>query len=66
MGVALIIAGIGARYVPTTSESVSQQWGAVVATGTFIYTSTFGATWLTVPWLYPTGEESGDDEQTLM
>lgn len=51
MCIALIIAGIGARYVTSTSPKVSQQWGAVVAFGTFLYTSTFGSTWLTVPWL---------------
>lgn len=31
----------------------ANQWGAAAASMVFIYTFIFGATWLTVPWLYP-------------
>lgn len=31
----------------------ANQWGAGAASMVFIYTFVFGATWLTVPWLYP-------------
>ena len=31
----------------------SRRYGAASAAFIFIFTSTFGATWLTVPWLYP-------------
>lgn len=56
MGLALIIAGVGARYSMDASltSHIRQSWGAVVTTGVFVYTATFGASWLTVPWLVPT------------
>lgn len=31
----------------------ASQYGAAAASMIFIFTSVFGATWLTVPWLYP-------------
>ncbi len=31
----------------------AQAYGAAAASFVFIFTSIFGATWLTVPWLYP-------------
>ncbi|KFZ18434.1 hypothetical protein V501_01211 [Pseudogymnoascus sp. VKM F-4519 (FW-2642)] len=31
----------------------ANQWGAAAATMIYVYTFIFGATWLTVPWLYP-------------
>jgi hypothetical protein len=31
----------------------ASSYGAATASMIFIFTSTFGATWLTVPWLYP-------------
>ncbi|CDZ98692.1 general substrate transporter [Phaffia rhodozyma] len=54
MGISLILAGVAAKYVTKTDGSQQAAYGAVVATFVFVYTSTFGATWLTVPWLYPT------------
>ncbi|KAH9468458.1 hypothetical protein Pst134EA_009002 [Puccinia striiformis f. sp. tritici] len=56
MGISLLICGIAARYVTDISLSSAdrQSWGNVVTAFTFIYTATFGATWLTVPWLVPT------------
>ena len=50
MGAALIIAGVAARYVYATTGAQQERYGAVVTTFVFVYTSTFGATWLTVPW----------------
>ncbi|KAG0151084.1 hypothetical protein CROQUDRAFT_37230 [Cronartium quercuum f. sp. fusiforme G11] len=56
MGLALIIAGVGAKHSGDQAlrQSVRESWGAVVTAGVFVYTATFGATWLTVPWLVPT------------
>ncbi|KAI7959794.1 hypothetical protein MJO29_004862 [Puccinia striiformis f. sp. tritici] len=56
MGISLLICGIAARYVADISLSSDerQSWGNVVTAFIFIYTATFGATWLTVPWLVPT------------
>lgn len=31
----------------------ASSYGAAAASMIFIFTSTFGATWLTVPWVYP-------------
>jgi MFS family permease len=33
--------------------NVANQWGAAAASMVYLYTFVFGATWLTVPWLYP-------------
>ncbi|WRT65457.1 uncharacterized protein IL334_002400 [Kwoniella shivajii] len=54
MAICLAFCTVGARYAVRTEGKEQAAWGAVVATFTFIYTSTFGASWLTVPWLYPT------------
>ena len=42
---------INAREAGNASSASS--YGAAAASMIFIFTSTFGATWLTVPWLYP-------------
>jgi hypothetical protein len=34
-------------------EGLASSYGIAAASMIFVYTSTFGATWLTVPWLYP-------------
>lgn len=31
----------------------ASKWGAAAAAMIYLYTFVFGATWLTVPWLYP-------------
>ncbi|KAI8452709.1 general substrate transporter [Phakopsora pachyrhizi] len=56
MGICLLVCGIAARYATDAeiSDETRQNWGAVVTTFIFLYTATFGATWLTVPWLVPT------------
>ena len=42
---------INAKADGNTGQASS--YGAAAASMIFIFTSTFGATWLTVPWLYP-------------
>lgn len=50
MGFSLILCGIAGRVVadPASSTAVQRQWGIVLAAFIFLYTATFGATWLTV------------------
>lgn len=43
--------GIDATAAGDTEKA--SQYGAAAASMIFIFTSVFGATWLTVPWLYP-------------
>ncbi len=43
--------GINATAAGETAKAA--QYGAAGASMVFIFTSVFGATWLTVPWLYP-------------
>lgn len=44
-------AGLDARSLGNVDTA--NQWGAAAASFVFVYTFVFGATWLTVPWLYP-------------
>ena len=53
MALILLIAGILDKYAQMKGPN-QRAFGAGVATMTFLYTATFGATWLTTPWLYPT------------
>lgn len=53
MGIVLLIGGILDMYAQEAGPH-QRQFGAGVATMTFLYTAVFGATWLTTPWLYPT------------
>lgn len=53
MALILLIAGILDMFAQKPGPS-QKGFGAGVATMTFLYTATFGATWLTTPWLYPT------------
>ena len=53
MALELLIAGILDKYAAIKGPN-QRAYGAGVATLTFLYTATFGATWLTTPWLYPT------------
>ena len=52
-GIALILAGALARLLKDNPDKASQ-YGAACALFIFIYTFIFGATWLTIPWVYPT------------
>lgn len=45
--------GLNARADGNTS--VANEWGAAAASIVYLYTFIFGATWLTVPWLYLAG-----------
>ena len=53
MALILLIAGILDKYANAKGPN-QKAFGAAVAAFTFLYTATFGASWLTVPWLYPT------------
>ncbi|GAC94853.1 sugar transporter [Pseudozyma hubeiensis SY62] len=61
MGISLLIAGVAAKYAleygagsAMENLPLAKRWGAALAAMVFLYTATFGATWLSVPWLYPT------------
>ncbi|GAA5954950.1 hypothetical protein JCM8115_005577 [Rhodotorula mucilaginosa] len=49
---ALIMAGVFVHLLTVHPEKTAQYGGAATAM-VFLYTATFGATWLTVPWIYP-------------
>lgn len=53
MAIVLLIGGILDMYAQEAGPN-QRKYGAGVAAMTFLYTATFGATWLTTPWLYPT------------
>ncbi|KAK4120147.1 general substrate transporter [Parathielavia appendiculata] len=56
-GVAMFLAGAFSRLGQDARNagdmSKASSYGAAAASFVFIFTSVFGATWLTVPWLYP-------------
>ncbi|KAI9811426.1 MAG: hypothetical protein M1827_005409 [Pycnora praestabilis] len=52
MGISMFLSG-GFSRVAIEHPDKAAQWGAAAASFTFIFTAAFGATWLTVPWLYP-------------
>ncbi|TFY61418.1 hypothetical protein EVJ58_g4528 [Rhodofomes roseus] len=52
-GIALFLAGGFSRLLKEHPEH-SAQYGGAAALFVFMYTATFGATWLTIPWVYPT------------
>ncbi|GAB1197822.1 hypothetical protein APSETT444_007125 [Aspergillus pseudonomiae] len=56
-GIAMFLAG-GFSYLCKQANAAgdtgkASSYGAAAASMVFIFTSVFGATWLTVPWLYP-------------
>ncbi|KAM5465086.1 putative dihydrolipoyl dehydrogenase [Microsporum audouinii] len=57
MGIAMFLAGgfsrLGLDATAAGDAGKASQYGAAAASMIFIFTSVFGATWLTVPWLYP-------------
>ncbi|KAH7925932.1 hypothetical protein BV22DRAFT_1033432 [Leucogyrophana mollusca] len=53
MAIFLLAGGILDKYAQAGGPNQRAFGGAVVAM-TFLYTGTFGATWLVTPWLYPT------------
>ena len=52
-GISLILAGVFARLLKDHPEKAAQ-YGGAAALFVFMYTFIFGATWLTIPWVYPT------------
>ncbi|THH12444.1 hypothetical protein EW146_g7693 [Bondarzewia mesenterica] len=52
-GIALFLAGGFGRLLKDHPEKASQ-YGGASAFFIFLYTAIFGATWLTIPWVYPT------------
>ncbi|TVY68688.1 Sugar transporter STL1, partial [Lachnellula suecica] len=56
-GVAMFLAGgmarLGINATAAGETAKAAQYGAAAASMIFIFTFVFGATWLTVPWLYP-------------
>ena len=56
-GIAMFLAGafskLGMQATADGDLSKANSYGAAAASFVFIFTSVFGATWLTVPWLYP-------------
>ncbi|TFK79381.1 general substrate transporter [Polyporus arcularius HHB13444] len=52
-GISLILAGAFARLLKDHPEK-SAEYGGAAAFFVFLYTFVFGATWLTIPWVYPT------------
>ena len=52
-GILLILAGAFARLLKDNPDKATQ-YGGAAALFVFMYTAVFGATWLTIPWVYPT------------
>ncbi|EGD94448.1 sugar transporter [Trichophyton mentagrophytes] len=56
-GIAMFLAGgfsrVGLDATAAGDGAKAASYGAAAASMIFIFTSVFGATWLTVPWLYP-------------
>ncbi|XWX01381.1 hypothetical protein V2A60_009408 [Cordyceps javanica] len=52
-GICMFAAGGLARATINASDSNRAQLGGAATFFVFLYTAIFGATWLTVPWLYP-------------
>jgi hypothetical protein len=56
-GIAMFLAGglsrLGIDATAAGEVTKASQYGAAAASMIFIFTFVFGATWLTVPWLYP-------------
>lgn len=51
-----LVGGLSRGGLNATADgdgSAAGKWGASAAAMVFMYTFVFGATWLTVPWLYP-------------
>lgn len=52
MGIAMFLSG-GLSRAAINNKDKAAQYGAAAASFTFIFSAAFGATWLTIPWLYP-------------
>lgn len=56
-GISMFLVGgftrLGLNASAAGNTAAASRYGIAAASFVFIFTSTFGATWLTVPWLYP-------------
>lgn len=52
-GICLLLAGAFGRLLKDHPEKAAE-FGGAAAFFIFAYTAVFGATWLTIPWVYPT------------
>ncbi|KAG7443247.1 general substrate transporter [Guyanagaster necrorhizus] len=52
-GISIILAGVFSRLLKDHPDKAAQ-YGGAAAFFVFLYTAIFGATWLTIPWVYPT------------
>ncbi len=52
-GIAMFLAGAFSHLSIRGSEPSAQRYGIAAVFSIYLFTATFGATWLTVPWLYP-------------
>ncbi|KAL0065598.1 hypothetical protein AAF712_007376 [Marasmius tenuissimus] len=52
-GIAMILAGAFSRLLRDNPHKHAE-YGGAAAFFVFLYTAIFGATWLTIPWVYPT------------
>ncbi|KAL4941098.1 major facilitator superfamily domain-containing protein [Aspergillus oleicola] len=50
--IAMFLAG-GSSCIDLDAETGQEGWGTATTAMVYLYTFIFGATWLTVPWLYP-------------
>lgn len=49
----MFLAGTFSRLSIEASGTSAQDYGGAAVFSIYLFTATFGATWLTVPWLYP-------------
>lgn len=52
MGISMFLSG-GFSRAAINNPDKGAQYGAAAASFTFVFSVGFGATWLTIPWLYP-------------
>jgi len=56
-GISMFLAGgfarLGLNYTAAGEMETARAYSSVAVAMIFLFTATFGATWLTVPWLYP-------------
>ncbi|MCJ1373893.1 hypothetical protein MMC20_005123 [Loxospora ochrophaea] len=52
MGISMFLSG-GFSRAALNNPAHKAQYGAAAASFTFVFSAGFGATWLTIPWLYP-------------
>ena len=53
MGISMFAAGTFSRLGVENTGNAAKQYGIAAVFFIFLFTAIFGATWLTVPWLYP-------------